>query len=94
MSVVTGAGGALGTAICRQLASEPDTALVVSDVAELDTPYTWCHSYVAGDKIYCVYEAESAEACLEHARIGGFPANLVSEIVNVFDANGLRGVPA
>jgi 3-oxoacyl-[acyl-carrier protein] reductase len=34
--VVTGAGGALGTAICRKLAGEPDTTLVVSDIAEVD----------------------------------------------------------
>ena len=34
----------------------------------LDRPYTWRHSYVAGDKIYCVHEAESAEDVLEHAR--------------------------
>ena len=36
--VITGAGGALGSAISRQLASEPDTDLVLSDVdaASLD----------------------------------------------------------
>lgn len=33
---ITGAGGALGTAITRKLASEPDTALVLSDIAEVD----------------------------------------------------------
>ncbi len=49
-----------------------------NDVVEgLNRPYTWRHSYVAGDKIYCVHEAESAEDVLEHARCGGFPANLV-----------------
>jgi NAD(P)-dependent dehydrogenase (short-subunit alcohol dehydrogenase family) len=31
---ITGAGGALGAAIARRLAAEPDTALVLSDVAE------------------------------------------------------------
>jgi meso-butanediol dehydrogenase / (S,S)-butanediol dehydrogenase / diacetyl reductase len=31
---ITGAGGALGTAISRQLASEPDTDLVLSDVSQ------------------------------------------------------------
>ena len=50
----------------------------------LDVPYTWVNSYVAGDKIYCVHEADEAEAILEHARRGGFPANLVSEVVNEF----------
>ena len=31
---ITGAGGTLGSAICGRLASEPHTALVMSDVAE------------------------------------------------------------
>ena len=50
-------------------------------VGSLGVPYTWVNSYVAGDKIYCVHEADEAEAILEHARRGGFPANLVSEVV-------------
>jgi hypothetical protein len=51
-------------------------------VDSLGVPYTWVTSYVAGDKIYCVHEADEAEAILEHARRGGFPANLVSEVVD------------
>jgi len=39
---------------------------------------------VAGDKIYCLHEAEDAETILEHARCGGFPANLVSVVANEF----------
>ena len=27
-------------------------------VEDLNRPYTWHHSYVAGDKIYCVHEAD------------------------------------
>ena len=59
----------------------------------LNRPYTWCHSYVAGDKIYCVHEAESADDVLEHARSGGFPANVVSEVSAVFDSTGPRALP-
>jgi hypothetical protein len=59
----------------------------------LERPYTWRHSYVAGDKIYCVHEAESAEDVLEHARLGGFPANLVTEVSSVIDSSGPREVP-
>ncbi|GAA3639880.1 hypothetical protein GCM10022200_24260 [Microbacterium awajiense] len=51
-------------------------------VDSLGEPYTWVTSYVAGDKIYCVHEAESAEAVREHARRGGFPANSVTVIAN------------
>jgi hypothetical protein len=62
-------------------------------VAELERPYTWRHSYVAGDKIYCVHEAESAEDIREHARRGGFPAQVVSEVTAVFDSTGPRELP-
>jgi hypothetical protein len=62
-------------------------------VEDLERPYTWRHSYVAGDKIYCVHDAENADVVLEHARGGGFPANLVAEVTAVFDSNGPRDLP-
>ena len=49
-------------------------------VAGLGAPYKWVTSYVAGDKIYCVHEAESADVIRRHAREGGFPADLVTEV--------------
>ncbi len=52
-------------------------------VAGLKVPYTWLHNYVAGDKIYCVHEAEDAEAVREHARRDGFPANAVVEVTSL-----------
>ena len=45
----------------------------------------WLHSYVTGDKIYCVYIAPNEEMVREHAKQGGFPANRVSEIKSVID---------
>lgn len=51
-----------------------------SVVAGLGEPYTWVTSYVAGDKIYCVHEAASADVIHRHAREGGFPADLVTPI--------------
>jgi len=45
----------------------------------------WVHSYVTGDKIYCIYNAPSEEMIREHARQGGFPANRVSEIKTMID---------
>ncbi len=45
----------------------------------------WQHSYVAGDKIYCVYIAPSEKLVREHAQRGGFPANVVSEITTIID---------
>lgn len=43
----------------------------------------WVQSYVAGNKIYCVYRAESAELIKEHAQKGGFPANVITEVANI-----------
>jgi len=45
----------------------------------------WLHSYVTGDKIYCVYIAPNEELIREHASQGGFPANRISEIKSVID---------
>jgi hypothetical protein len=45
----------------------------------------WVHSYVAGDKIYCVYNADSEQLVREHAQRGGFPANSVSRVSVIID---------
>lgn len=45
----------------------------------------WVHSYVTGDKIYCVYIADNEATIREHARQGGFPANRISEIKRIID---------
>lgn len=49
-------------------------------VEGLGVPYLWHQSYVAGDKIYCVHEADSVETIYRHAKEGGFPADLVVEV--------------
>jgi hypothetical protein len=49
-------------------------------IAALGKPYTWVESFVAGDKFYCIHEADSAEDIIAHARTGRFPADLVSEV--------------
>jgi len=45
----------------------------------------WVHSYVTGDKVYCIYIAPDEKAIREHAQQGGFPANRISEIKGVID---------
>jgi hypothetical protein len=51
----------------------------------------WLHSYVTGDKIYCVYIARNEEMIREHALQGGFPANRISEIKSVIDPTTAEG---
>ena len=43
----------------------------------------WEHSYVTGDMIYCVYNAPNEEMVREHATQGGFPANKISEVMEI-----------
>ena len=45
----------------------------------------WQHSYVTGDKIYCVYIAPNEEIIREHAERGGFPANAISRVRTMID---------
>src|SRR5437879_13487444 len=45
----------------------------------------WLHSYVTGDKVYCVYLAPDEAAVREHARRGGFPANRISAVRSLID---------
>ena len=57
-------------------------------------PYRWITSYVAGDKIYCVHEADDEDAIREHARRGGFPANsIVTVVANEFGPHTAESVP-
>jgi Nickel responsive protein SCO4226-like len=53
-------------------------------MASLGVPYHWVNSYVAGDKIYCVHEADDEATIREHARRGQFPADMVSIVANEF----------
>ena len=52
---------------------------------QLGPQIQWLRSYVTGDKLYCIYIAPNAEIIQEHARLGGFSANRVSEVKSVID---------
>ena len=54
-------------------------------LTQLGPEVRWLQSYVAGDKIYCVYVAPNEEMVKEHARCGGFPANRISRVSAVID---------
>jgi hypothetical protein len=52
-------------------------------LGKMGSKIQWLHSYVTGDKIYCIYIAPNEEMVREHARQGGFPANSVSEVSTI-----------
>lgn len=56
-----------------------------SVLRELGPQVQWVHSYVTGDKIYCVYIADNEALVREHAKRGGFPANSVAQVVATID---------
>jgi hypothetical protein len=45
----------------------------------------WVHSYVTGDKIYCIYIAVSEQLVREHAERTGLPADRISEVRAIID---------
>lgn len=47
---------------------------------EMGPRIQWQHSYVSGNKIYCIYKAENEELVKEHAKKGGFPANTIVQV--------------
>lgn len=61
------------------------TAKSNAALGELNGKAQWVHSYVADNKTFCVYLAESEAAVNEHARRSGFPANKITEIVTIID---------
>ncbi|MDB5847320.1 MAG: hypothetical protein JWP29_1072 [Rhodoferax sp.] len=52
---------------------------------ELGPEVQWVHSYVTGDKVYCVYNAADEAMVREHARRGGFPADSVARVMATID---------
>jgi hypothetical protein len=45
----------------------------------------WQHSYVAGDKTFCIYLAENEAAIRQHAELSGIPVTKVTEIPQIID---------
>jgi hypothetical protein len=77
--VIPGAGG-LAAADLQAISAKSNGV-----IRELGPDVQWVHSYVAGDKVFCVYNAKSPELVREHARRGGFPCDRVHEVTSVID---------
>jgi hypothetical protein len=63
----------------------------VGIVKEVGGGLTWLHTYVADDKMYCVYDSPNAELIYEHARCMGIPATLVNEVRVIIDPSTAEG---
>lgn len=64
-----------------------------SVLSELGPSIQWVHSYVTDDRIYCIYVAPDEETVLKHARQGGFPADVVSQVHRMIEPVTAEAVP-
>ena len=71
---IPGAGDMTGEAL-RDASRHSNSVL-----AQLGPDIQWVHSYVAGDKIYCVYDAPSESLIRSHAEQSGVPANRITPV--------------
>jgi hypothetical protein len=57
----------------------------VSVLKAMGPEIQWLHSYVTGDKVYCIYLAPDEATIQEHARRVGIPANRISAVRRLLD---------
>lgn len=72
--------GSLEREQLREAAAKSNSVL-----RELGPDIQWNHSYVAGDKTFCVYLAKDESLIHKHAELSGFPADNVTEIRKMID---------
>ena len=54
-------------------------------INQIGNSYHWIESFITTDKIYCVHIAENEEVIRQHARLGKFPINTISEVKTIID---------
>lgn len=52
---------------------------------QIGTNIQWQHTYVAGDKTFCVYLADDEEAIRKHAELSGIPVSTITEVRQIID---------
>lgn len=55
-----------------------------SAIAKIGTLH-WQHSYVGGDKTFCIYLAENEQQIRQHAELTGIPITRITEVPQVID---------
>jgi hypothetical protein len=67
--------GSLSDAELREISKKS-----VSVLSTMGPGIQWLHSYVTGDKVYCVYLAPDEATIREHAKRVGLPANRIAAV--------------
>jgi cell division inhibitor SulA len=58
---------------------------VLADMKAEKKNIQWEHTYVAGDKTFCIYLADNEALIHEHAQRSGFPATKVTVVRKMID---------
>jgi hypothetical protein len=64
----------------RQAAAKSNKVL-----EQLGPDIQWSESFIAADKMFCVYLANDEAVIRKHAELSGFPASKITEIGKVID---------
>lgn len=54
-------------------------------LSEMGPQIQWVHSYVTGDKIFCIYISPNEAMIREHAQKGGFPVTAIHQVSSIID---------
>jgi len=72
--------GSLNEEQVRQAASKSNEVL-----RQLGSDIQWLESFIAADKMFCVYLGKDEAIIRKHAELSGFPASKVLEVGRVID---------
>ncbi|RKF13854.1 DUF4242 domain-containing protein [Roseovarius spongiae] len=54
-------------------------------LATIGPDIQWVHSYIAGEKSFCVYLAKGDEEIRKHAELSGIPVTRITEVPQIID---------
>jgi hypothetical protein len=75
---IPGIGGMSLVELCGAARSSNRAIETIGDIH-------WQHSYVGGDKAFCIYLAETEEQIRRHAELSGIPVTRITEVPQVID---------
>jgi hypothetical protein len=76
---ITGIGGMSIVELCGAARSSNRA------IEQIGNNIQWQHSYVAGDKTFCIYLAANEELIRKHAELSGIPVTRIVEVPLIID---------
>ncbi len=54
-------------------------------IGQIGHDIQWIHSYIAGEKSFCVYLAKDEGTLHKHAELSGIPVTAITEVPKIID---------